>query len=73
MPTHTALLSKQDLSIAARKAHLLPGLNKALLSIGKVCDHRCQATFDDKLILIFSKGNGKVMMKGTRDPHSNLT
>ena len=32
--TQTYLLSKQDLSIAARKAHIFPGLNKALLSIG---------------------------------------
>ena len=32
--THTALLSKQDLPIQARKAHLFPGLNKALMSIG---------------------------------------
>ena len=29
--THTALLSKTDLSIEARKAHLFPGLNKSLL------------------------------------------
>ena len=34
--THTALLSCQDLQIQARQAHLFPGLNKALLSIGKL-------------------------------------
>ena len=32
--THTAILSKTYLPIESRKAHLFPGLNKALLSIG---------------------------------------
>ena len=32
--THTSLLSQQELLIQARKEHLFPGLNKALLSIG---------------------------------------
>ena len=52
--THTALLSKQDLPIQARKAHLFPGLNKALLSIGRFYDHGCQAIFDDKNVLILN-------------------
>ena len=66
--THTALLSKQDLPIQAREAHLFPGLSKALLSIGTLCEHGCQATFDDKSVTIINKGSGKVIMKGTRDP-----
>ena len=69
---HTALLSKQDLPIPARKAHLFTCLNKALLQIGTFCDHGCQATFDDKTKLIINKGSGKVMMTGTRYPRSNL-
>ena len=69
---HTALLSKQDLPIEARKENIFPGLNKALMSIGTICDHGYQATFDDKIVLILKKGSGKVIMKGTRDPHSNL-
>ena len=32
--THTALISKTDLPIEARKAHICTGHNKALLSIG---------------------------------------
>ena len=32
--THTALLSHQYLPIQALKAHLFPGLNNSLLSIG---------------------------------------
>ena len=39
--THISLLSHQDLPIQARKAHLFPGLNKALMSIGTVWDHGC--------------------------------
>ena len=70
--TYTALLSKKDLPIAARTSHLFPGLNKALLSIRKFCDHGCQATFDDKTVLILNKGIWKVMIKGTRYPRSNL-
>ena len=70
--THTALLSQQDLPIQARKVHIFPGINKALLSIGTLCNHGCQATFDDKSVLILNKGSGKVVMKGKRDPRSNL-
>ena len=72
MSTHTALLSKQDLPIAPRKAHIFPKINKALLYIGTLCDHKCQTTFDYKTVLILKKGRGKVIMKGKRDPRSNL-
>ena len=70
--THTALLSKPDLPTEARKAHLFPGLKKALLSIGTFCDHIFQAVFDDKEVLILNKRNGKTMMKGRRYPLSSL-
>ena len=70
--THTALHYRQYLSIAARKAHLFPGMSKALLSIGTFCDHGCQAIFDDKTVLILNKGSAKVMTKGKKYPHSNL-
>ena len=36
--TPTSLLSQQDLPIQAQKAHIFPGINKALLFIGKLCD-----------------------------------
>ena len=71
-PTNTALLSKTDPPIEAWKAHLFPGLNKAWLSIGSFCDHGFQELFDDKKLLILNKGNGKIMMKGRRDPLSKL-
>ena len=70
--THTALLSHQDLPIQSRKAHLFPELNNALLSIGTLCDNVCEATFNDKYVLILNKGSGKVIMKFTRNPRSNV-
>ena len=70
--THISLLSKKYLPIEARKTHLFPGTNKALLSIRKFCDHGCQAIFYDKKKIILNKGSGKVIMEGKVDPHSNL-
>ena len=70
--THTALLYKPDLQIEARKTHIFPWLNKSLLSIVTFCDHGYQEVFDEKYLLILNKINGKIMMKGRRDPLSNL-
>ena len=70
--THTALLSHQDLTIQAQKAHLFPGLNKTLLFIGTLYYHECEATFNYKSVLIQKKWSGKVIIKGTRDPRTNL-
>ena len=70
--THTALLSHPDLPLQARKTRIFPGLNKALLSIGTLCDHRYEAAFNDKSVRILNKWSGKVIMKGTRDPRTNL-
>ena len=69
---HTELLSKTDLPIEAHKAHIFPCLNKALLSIGNFCDRVCQAAFNDNKVLIINKGNGKIIIKGRRDPLLNL-
>ena len=70
--THTALLSHQDLQIQAQKAHLFPGLNKALMSIVTLCDHGCESTFNEKYVRILNQWSGKVIMKVTRDPRTNL-
>ena len=70
--THTTLLSKTDLPIEARKAHLFPCPNRVLLLIRTFCDHGCQSVLDDKTVIILNKGNGKIMMKGKRYPLSNL-
>ena len=58
MSTHTALLYQQYQLTKANKSHLFPGINKALMSIWELCSHGCQATFDDKYVLILDKGNG---------------
>ena len=39
--THTVFLSKQYLPIQAWESHIFPGLKKAFLSIGTLCDHGC--------------------------------
>ena len=70
--SHTSLLSHQDLPIKSCKAHLFPGLDKALLSIGTLCNRGCEATYNYKSVLILNKGIGKVIMKGTRHPGTNL-
>ena len=64
-PTHTELLSHHYLPIQARKAHLFTGLDKALMFIETLCDQVCEATFNDKSVLILNKGSGKNIMKGT--------
>ena len=70
--TQTELLSHPDLTLQARKAHLFPGLNNALLSIGTLCNHGCEATFNDKSLRIKNKQSGNIIMRGTRDQHTNL-
>ena len=42
------------------------------MSIGTLCDHGCEATFNDNYVLILNKWSVKVIMKGTRDPRKNL-
>ena len=69
---HTKLLSHQDLPLQLQKSPLFPGINKALLSNGKLCNHECEATLNDKYVRILSKQSGKIIMKGTRYPCTNL-
>ena len=64
--THTALLSHPDLPLQAWREHLVPGLNKALLSIGTLCDHCYESTFNDKYVRIKNKQSGNNIMRGTR-------
>ena len=52
LSTHTAVLPHQDLPIQTLKADLFPGLNKDLLSIVPLCNHGCEATFNDKSVRI---------------------
>jgi hypothetical protein len=51
--THTAKLPIQELPHAARQAHLFPALSSgALLSIGQLCVHGCQAIFNASTVEI---------------------
>ena len=71
--SHTALLPKNTLLIAAQQAHIFPDLkNKALLSIGMFYDKRCLALLDDKKVYIIDKRTNNNIMHGTRDNKSTL-
>ena len=70
--THTALLAHPDLPLQALKAHLFPGLTKALLSIGKLCKHVCESTVNNKSVHIKNKQSEKIIMRETRDARTNL-
>ena len=70
--THKALLSHPDLPLQARKTRIFPGLNKALLSIETLCDHGCEATFNENYVCILNKNSGKIIMKGTQNTRTNL-
>ena len=70
--THTALLVHPDLPLQARQAHLFPGLKNALLSVGTLCEHGCEATFNDKSVHIKNKQSGNTIMRGKQDAPTNL-
>ena len=70
--THTALLSHQDLPLQARQAHLFTGLKKFLLSLGTLCNHDCEATFNDKSVHIKNRQSGKTTMRGKIYTCTNL-
>ena len=61
--THKALLDHPDLPLQARQANIFPGRNKALLSIGKLCEHGCEDTFYDKSVRIKNKQSGKIIVR----------
>ena len=46
--SHIELLPQQKLLGKARKAHIFPGLQNPLISIGTLCDNYCIAVFDEK-------------------------
>ena len=46
--SHIALLPQHNLPYKARKAHIFPGLQKPLISIGNLCGNNSIAVFDEK-------------------------
>ena len=68
--THTALLSFPQLPLAARRAHVFPSLqNKALLSIGQICNSNFTAVFHDGQVRL---RNEYTTITGQRDPSTGL-
>ena len=53
--SHIALLPQHNLPDKVRKAHIFPGLQKTLISIGTLCDNNCIAFFDEKRVTIYEK------------------
>ena len=56
----------------ARKAHIFPGLQKPLISIGTLCDNNCIAVFDEKRVTIYDKTTRQIVMQCHRDPKTKL-
>ena len=53
------------------KAHVLPALSQSLISIGKLCDVGCTATFDAKRVTITH--HDKTILQGQRNQHGLWT
>ena len=55
----------------AREAHIIPGLtHSSLISIGKLCDSGCIATFNQRDVKITK--NNELLLTGNRDHHTGL-
>ena len=67
---HTTLLNIQQLPMKAHRAHLLPDIKHALLSISMLCDEGCMAIFDEEKVYIVK--DSIVLLHGNRDPRTNL-
>ena len=70
--SHITLLSQHKLLDKARQAHIFPGLQKPLISIGTLCDNNCIAVFDEKKVTIYDKSMRQIVMQGHRDPNTTL-
>jgi hypothetical protein len=69
--SHTCDLLLTDFPPQARKAHILPGLvHNSLISVGQLCDNRCNVTFTQEQVTV--SRDGKCVMYGSRDPRSRL-
>jgi hypothetical protein len=69
--TNNCTLSFPQLPIEARQAHLIPGLtHSSLVSIGVLCDSGCEATFDDKQVIITKDGH--TLFQGRQDTCTGL-
>ena len=70
--THIALLPQHNLPDNARKAHIFPGLQKPLISIGILCDNNYIAVFDAERVTIYDQTTRNIIMQGHRYPITTL-
>ena len=70
--THKSLLPNEYLPQEAQRYHIFPGLNKALASIGVLCNHGCIQHFDDNKVSITNKTTNRFLMQGGRDPQTGI-
>lgn len=64
-------LALPQLPKGARDAHILPGLtHSSLVSIGKLCDAGCTASFNQQKVIVHKKGN--TLLEGKRDFRTGL-
>ena len=68
--SHTCLLPTPQLSHAARKAHILPAMNnRALISVGQLCDDGFRVNFYEQFVFI---QKGKLLLTGCRERNTGL-
>ena len=70
--SHIALLPQHNLPYKALKAHIFPGLQNPLISIGTLCDNNCIEVFDEKRVTIYDKTTRLIVMQGHRYPKTTL-
>jgi hypothetical protein len=70
--SHTAELDIPQLSAAASKSHVLPGMaNHSLLSVGQLCGEGYIVTFQQDTVTICDSGNSQIL-GGPRDLNTGL-
>jgi hypothetical protein len=70
--SHTADLDIPELSSAASKAHVFPGMvDHSLLSVGQLCDEGYIVTFKQDTVTICNSGNSQIV-SGPRDLNTRL-
>ena len=67
-----ALLTHHNIPDKARKAHISPGVQKPLISIGTLCDNNCIAVFYEKRVTIYDQTTRNIIMQGHRDTITTL-
>jgi hypothetical protein len=70
--SHTADLDIPELSVAASKSHVFPGMaNHSLLSVGQICDEGCIVTFKQDTVTICDSVNSQIL-SGPQDLNTSL-